>query len=370
MPENEVLLQGLLGHIQTPQLEAIDLGPPKGRGVITREKIQRGDFVCEYKTHKVYPVGSPLQKELKDEYDGNGEGSFVVETSFVVADGKKLCFNATRRYSDLGRLINHAPRGYNLKIGRPMHCRGKWRIGLIALRDIEVDEELTYDYGVRGQEWMRTKGTSIQRQTNKKQYKRNYFWCPVVDCRVGPVQKIHQHLQKFHKMDLTTVAKVAKKKRRAPLEAVIKKTPNPATRSSGIRPLEMFVTPATAAISVSQPQEPAAGTSTSGHTFPPGTISGTHEGGPFLEGFMSYLTTRAGGLRGKDSATQIVKYVGKYLYHIDPDNVREEELLKTDSVVAYLEAVQKTGIGNSGVLHRILSHKVAVHFMRLAVSWP
>ena len=45
------------------------------------------------------------------------------------------------------------------------------------------------------------------------QHKRNYFWCPLIDCTSGPVQKITQHLQKKHKLDPSTAAKVAKKKR-------------------------------------------------------------------------------------------------------------------------------------------------------------
>ena len=42
--------------------------------------------------------------------------------------------------------------------------------------------------------------------------KRNYFWCPVMDCTSGPVQKVTQHLQKVHMMDAPTAAKVAKQK--------------------------------------------------------------------------------------------------------------------------------------------------------------
>ena len=42
-----------------------------------------------------------------------------------------------------------------------------------------------------------------------------------------------------------------------------------------------------------------------------------HQGGPFLDGFYSHLRTRAGGNRGEHSATQITRYVGKYLYSLD-----------------------------------------------------
>ena len=37
-------------------------------------------------------------------------------------------------------------------------------------------------------------------------------------------------------------------------------------------------------------------------------------------------------------------------------------LLNTVPVLPYLEGVQEAGVGNSGVLRRILAHKAAVHF--------
>lgn len=67
--------------------------------------------------------------------------------------------------------------------------------------------------------------------------KRNYFWCPVVDCTSGPVQKVTQHLQKVHKMSASESARVSKQKRRAPVEAIKLGAPNPHTRSSRMRSL-------------------------------------------------------------------------------------------------------------------------------------
>ena len=39
-----------------------------------------------------------------------------------------------------------------------------------------------------------------------------------------------------------------------------------------------------------------------------------------------------------------------------------DDLLKTIPVLPYLEGVQEAGVGSSGVLHRIIAHKAAVHF--------
>ena len=71
--------------------------------------------------------------------------------------------------------------------------------------------------------------------------KRNYYWCPVMECSSGPVQKMAQHLQKVHKMTPTTAAQVSRRKRRAPVEAVRLRTPNPHTRSSHLQDLPLFV---------------------------------------------------------------------------------------------------------------------------------
>lgn len=117
----------------------VHLGHPKGRGVITTEKIAKGDFFCEYKTYKVYPLNSPLHLQLQDEYDKNGEVSFTIETANPFSNIGRLCFDATRRYCDVGWLINHAPRPLpNLKLGRPQYLREKWRVAMVALKDIEL----------------------------------------------------------------------------------------------------------------------------------------------------------------------------------------------------------------------------------------
>ena len=68
-----------------------------------------------------------------------------------------MCFDATRQFKDLGRLINHSPVGYNLKPGTPLFVRGKLCVGMMAVRDIAIGQELTYDYGVRSEGWMKSK---------------------------------------------------------------------------------------------------------------------------------------------------------------------------------------------------------------------
>ena len=69
--------------------------------------------------------------------------------------GTRLCWDATRRFEQIGRYMNHAQQG-NAKLTSPMYVRGKWRIGFISIRNIEEGDEVVWNYGVRGEmEWGR-----------------------------------------------------------------------------------------------------------------------------------------------------------------------------------------------------------------------
>ena len=66
------------------------------------------------------------------------------------------------------------------------------------------------------------------------------------------------------------------------------------------------------------------------------------------------------------TALQLTRSVGKFLYSVNPTKVEETSLLRIDAIDPYLS---QEGMGASGVLHHILAHKAAVHFMALAVSY-
>ena len=63
-----------------------------------------------------------------------------------------MCWDATRHFNQFGRYLNHAlcP---NAALTSPTHVRGKWRIGFVAIQDINIGDEVVWDYGVRDQEW-------------------------------------------------------------------------------------------------------------------------------------------------------------------------------------------------------------------------
>ena len=415
-------MRGLTGQTKPSRLQVVHLGPPKGRGVIARDPIQKGQYVCEYRTYMVYPLHSPLRRELETEYERNGEGSYVLETAHPVKDIGRLCFDAIRRYRDVGRLINHSPRP-NLKLGRPHYLREKWRIGLLALYDIPRGQELTYDYGVRAMERKTGKdgtgadggergtggdqgggngeggdrhqredggGVSDQREdeggdggvaggskekgsapgpvrrreTGQRKtttgFKRNYFWCPVRDCASGPVQKMAH---------TPTSVKMAKRKVRAHSEAVSLRLPNPAKRSSGMRALPLALAPQPSTSKCASPNTTTSKTPSQSAPSKTSTLGAYHSGGAFLEDFFQHLQPHAGGSRNYAPALQLTRAVGKYLHALNPEAVDESRLLEVDPIQGYLTNLTAAGIGASGVLSRILAHKAAIHFMCLTVSY-
>lgn len=144
--------EGLAGKTRRPKLNIKEL-PETGRGVIALEHIQKGCYVAEYKTSAVYPAAE--RGSIDYQHDINEAGSYVIETAYSAPGLKKLCFDATERYHHPGRYINHVPRGFNLKLKGPYFIRNKWRVGFVAVRDVEAEEELCYDYGLRSEAWMR-----------------------------------------------------------------------------------------------------------------------------------------------------------------------------------------------------------------------
>jgi len=116
----------------------------RGWGVRTLEQIPRGKFVLEYvgemltegevsKRGLVYP-------EYSSSYLFNLDHPAVPLEDQLVLDGFKM--------SNVGRFINHSCEG-NLSIYRVYTetlDERIFRIGLYAGRDIEIGEELTYDY--------------------------------------------------------------------------------------------------------------------------------------------------------------------------------------------------------------------------------
>jgi len=145
-----VALQGLIKNYTVPV--AIKDVPPKGRGVFAAAPIKRGSFVCEYKTTKVYPRSQIAKEELQ--YAANNEPCMVLD---VETSQGWFTLDATRKFSSIGRLLNHAPaRKATVKPFKALLVGKKWRVALLAARDIAKGEELVWDYGCppEGRAWL------------------------------------------------------------------------------------------------------------------------------------------------------------------------------------------------------------------------
>ena len=148
-----------------------------GRGVFANKHIDKGQWLCEYRSI-VYPY-TELDKHTH-EYNLNREGSYIITSKHTVGGTTRLCWDATRRMRQYGRYLNHA-RKPNAALTSPEFVRGKWRIGFTAIRDIELEHEVVWDYGVGKEvEWhdsvlvdgvvVKPKGRAVTNQEVRLQY--------------------------------------------------------------------------------------------------------------------------------------------------------------------------------------------------------
>ena len=156
LTSKEIVLAGLEGG-QSAALCIKDAGE-KGRGVFAVDFISRGSYVTEYKYDKLYPARE--RKKFEDIYELNQELVYVLDTHI---NGRKMCIDATRRLYSIGRCvsictihmffifvslryINHSA-SPNVRPHPPLFVKGKYRVGFVALHDIEAGTELLWDYG-------------------------------------------------------------------------------------------------------------------------------------------------------------------------------------------------------------------------------
>ncbi|CAF0808135.1 unnamed protein product [Rotaria sordida] len=124
-------------------LEARHTGTIKGRGVYTTKKFFRNDYIVEYAGELL------IQSEAKQREILYGRNHDIGCYMYYFKWGEKLfCVDATEETNRLGRLINHSRKNSNCQ-PKVFVVRDQPRLILVALRDIEIDEELFYDYGER-----------------------------------------------------------------------------------------------------------------------------------------------------------------------------------------------------------------------------
>ena len=151
LSQDEMMREGLAGKSKRPLVQVVSTGGSTGRGVVARGAIAKSSYVCEYKTSAVYYAKE--KSKYENVHEMNSAGSYVVETYYPVLKVERLCFDVTERFHHPGRYV---ARGGNIRLSCSIFIRGKWRIGFLAIRHINVGEELAYDYLDRDkeQQWL------------------------------------------------------------------------------------------------------------------------------------------------------------------------------------------------------------------------
>jgi len=115
----------------------------KGRGIFAGKSFKRGDFVCEY-AGELIPAQEAREREIEYEKDPD-IGSYMY---FFEYRNKKYCVDATAESTRLGRLLNHSKTASNVT-SKLFPINGVPYLILCASEDIQIGEELLYDYGDR-----------------------------------------------------------------------------------------------------------------------------------------------------------------------------------------------------------------------------
>lgn len=117
---------------------AIQEAPGKGEGLFARRRIRKGEFVMDY-------LGEVMNNDAVNERYGDLiearyllglRGPLGLEETWVDADDPAQ--------SNLGRYINHGRPASLRKVRQRFPDR---RLRFFAARDLDVGEELTFDYG-------------------------------------------------------------------------------------------------------------------------------------------------------------------------------------------------------------------------------
>ncbi|KAJ6635248.1 Histone-lysine N-methyltransferase PR-Set7 [Pseudolycoriella hygida] len=115
--------------------------PFKGRGIVASKPFQKGEFVVEYIGDLIKASEATVREKM---YTKENAGCYMYYFKY---QDQQLCIDATAESGKLGRLLNHSRNG-NLTT-KTIFYRNRPHLVLIAKEDIQIGDELTYDYGDR-----------------------------------------------------------------------------------------------------------------------------------------------------------------------------------------------------------------------------
>lgn len=114
----------------------------RGRGLVAVKSFKAGDVLCHYEG-KLYTGKEAVSYEAK--LDEEGKSTYAYK--FRHQDQPAL-IDGSAESGDQGRLINHSPKHPNLR-PKSAVVAGKLTILFYALKDINIGDEILYDYGQR-----------------------------------------------------------------------------------------------------------------------------------------------------------------------------------------------------------------------------
>nr|XP_046192103.1 uncharacterized protein LOC124020853 isoform X3 [Oncorhynchus gorbuscha] len=146
--------KAIMKLVKSQKWKGLDIAsdPDKGKKVMTTRPFAKGEVVCDY--HGL-PLSGKQGKELLEATE-NDEMGFLY--FYKDSSGKTYCIDAKTvpcpchpEMDTVGRRINHSRKRSNIKsqLQQLEEDGNVWNIILfIALRDIQVQQELLFDYGV------------------------------------------------------------------------------------------------------------------------------------------------------------------------------------------------------------------------------
>ncbi|UXI17886.1 leucine rich domain-containing protein [Sarcoptes scabiei] len=127
----------------------------KGKAIIATAMIRKGSFICEYSGDL---IDIETAKKREQDYEQEKAGCYMYYFNW---NSNVWCVDATKPTGRYGRLINHSRKSPNCKT-KIFVLNDRPHLIFIALKDINENEEILYDYGerdrmaIRSNPWLTT----------------------------------------------------------------------------------------------------------------------------------------------------------------------------------------------------------------------